>query len=257
MIREAIILAGGLGTRLRTVVADLPKCMAPVDGVPFLHFIVMLLEKKGIKRFIFSLGYKHKMITDYLDHVFPGLEALYIIEEEQLGTGGAIRLSAQATESDDVFVLNGDTLFNIDLAGLAEFHDSTGSHCSLALKPMNRFDRYGSVELLPNGAIKAFHEKRFCEQGNINGGVYALHLPAFLGDDLPEKFSFEKWLESNTGQKQLFGQAYDNYFIDIGIPGDYKKFRNDYQKILSIHQPGIAGDPSLFFDRFFESLDSI
>src|SRR5690349_17838421 len=109
-MNEAIILAGGLGTRLRSAVADLPKCMAPVDGIPFIHFIVAFLKKEGIEHFIFSLGYKNEVVTNYLDTTFPQINKTYIIEPEQLGTGGAIKKAVSAAVGENVIVVNGDTL---------------------------------------------------------------------------------------------------------------------------------------------------
>src|SRR6478609_4506039 len=109
-----IILAGGLGTRLRSVVADLPKCMAPVNKKPFLAYIIAYLESYGIERFIFSLGYKHEEVTRYLTMHFPRLNAELVIEEEPLGTGGAIRLSCTKAASNNIIIANGDTLFKAD-----------------------------------------------------------------------------------------------------------------------------------------------
>lgn len=117
---EAIILAGGLGTRLRTVLNDLPKCMAPVSGKPFLHFVIGYLEQQGIERFIFSLGYKHEVIEDWLNDQYPGLHYECSIEEEPLGTGGAIKKACSLATAKNVLVLNGDTLFKVDINSLLE-----------------------------------------------------------------------------------------------------------------------------------------
>src|SRR5690242_11917966 len=121
-ITECIVLAGGLGTRLRSVVADLPKCMAPVHKKPFLAYIIAYLESYGIERFIFSLGYKHEVITKYLTMHFPRLNAELIIEEEPLGTGGGIKLGCEKAMSKDVLVANGDTLFKADIGLLTKLH---------------------------------------------------------------------------------------------------------------------------------------
>src|SRR6476646_11766773 len=118
-ITECIVLAGGLGTRLRSVVADVPKCMAPVNNKPFLAYIIAYLESNGIERFIFSLGYKHDVVTKYLSMHFPRLNAELVIEEEPLGTGGAVKLSCTKTTGNDVIIANGDTLFKADISLLA------------------------------------------------------------------------------------------------------------------------------------------
>lgn len=228
MIKEAIILAGGLGTRLRSVVADVPKCMAPVKGKPFLAYIIAYLEKQGIQRFIFSLGYKSEIITHYLDEHFTALEKVYVTEEEPLGTGGAIKAACKYVTGKNVLVFNGDTFFDIDLKKLSGFHQQHHAVCSLALKPMINFNRYGTVETNSDGSITAFREKQFCESGLINGGIYALQASELLKASLPEKFSFEKdFLEVQTGSGKLFATTFDNYFIDIGIPEDYERANHE------------------------------
>jgi D-glycero-alpha-D-manno-heptose 1-phosphate guanylyltransferase len=224
MITEAIILAGGLGTRLRSVVADVPKCMAPVNGIPFISYIITGLQKQGITRFIFSLGYKSEIVIEYLDAHFDSLEKAYIIEEEPLGTGGAIKEACHYAEDENVLIFNGDTLFDIDLEKFSAFHLQQQAVCSLALKPMTNFSRYGAVDIDASHTVTAFHEKQFCESGLINGGIYALQVKAIAAAPLPEKFSFEKdFLEKNTGTGNLSALAFDNYFIDIGIPEDYER----------------------------------
>ncbi len=228
MIKEAIILAGGLGTRLRSVVADVPKCMAPVNGMPFIAFIIDGLQKQGITRFIFSLGYKSESVINFVEEKYKLLEKIYVIEEEPLGTGGAIKASCKKVKGKDVFVLNGDTLFSINLQELADIHTKQHQVCTLALKPMTNFKRYGAVETNTNSAITAFHEKKFCANGLINGGIYALDAKKFLQEPLPDIFSFEKeYLEKNINNHKLYGIAFDNYFIDIGIPEDYERAQKE------------------------------
>lgn len=223
-IKECIILAGGLGTRLRSAVPDLPKCMAPVAGKPFLSYVIDHFRAQGIEKFIFSLGYKHEAIEDYLDRSYASLSKKYVIENEPLGTGGAIQLGCRAATEKNVLVLNGDTLFKIQLDTFAAFHHQHAAACTLALKPMEYFDRYGVVELQDNGAVKNFKEKQYYEYGFINGGIYALQTDAFLKEGLPEKFSFEKdYLEKLYTQRPMFGMVQDAYFIDIGIPEDYER----------------------------------
>jgi D-glycero-alpha-D-manno-heptose 1-phosphate guanylyltransferase len=224
MITEAIILAGGLGTRLRSVVADVPKCMAPVKGIPFIYYIITYLQKQGVNRFIFSLGYKSDVVIDYVNTHFASIEKEYVIEDEPLGTGGAIKAASKKAVNENVLVFNGDTFFDIDLKKLSAFHAKHHAACSLALKPMTNFSRYGTVDIDGNKSITTFHEKQFCESAMINGGIYALQTKAVLDAVLPDKFSFEKdFLEQNTGTGKLFAMPFDNYFIDIGIPEDYER----------------------------------
>jgi len=224
MTKEAIILAGGLGTRLRSVVSDLPKCMAPVAGKPFLFFVIEHLLLQGVDSFIFSVGYKSEMIIDYVTDQYPGLNKQFSIEAEPLGTGGAVKLACRLVTENYVLVLNGDTLFKIDVEWLSTFHSSNSADCSLCLKPMNDFDRYGVVELNDDSSIASFKEKQQYESGLINGGVYALNVEGFLQETLPQKFSFEKdYLETFFDKRKMYGLIQDEYFIDIGIPEDFER----------------------------------
>lgn len=249
MIQQAIILAGGLGTRLREAVPDLPKCMAPVAGRPFLYHVINNLRRQGITSFIFSLGYKHDIIEQYLKDDFPTLNYQCVIETEPLGTGGAIQLSCRHATEQQVLVTNGDTLFKVNVAQLAAFHSAKEAACTLALKPMKDFDRYGAVELNANGDLESFREKKFYKNGLINGGVYLLNTEHFLARSFPEKFSFEQdYLEKEVGRKELAGLAQDAYFIDIGIPQDYQKAQADLA-LPPLQLESIGPDWSLFLDR--------
>ena len=224
MNREAIILAGGLGTRLRSSLPDIPKCMAPIQGTPFLAFVMEWLLEQGVEHFIFSLGYKHEMISAWLEAQYADLKISIVLEEEPLGTGGGIKLACSKATAGSVVVVNGDTLFKANVNKIMAFHDMCGAHCTLALKPMRNFDRYGLVDVQKDYSISAFREKQFCEEGLINGGVYILNAKKFLAEDLPQKFSFEKdYLEKFVGQRRFFGYVQDEYFIDIGIPEDYAR----------------------------------
>jgi D-glycero-alpha-D-manno-heptose 1-phosphate guanylyltransferase len=228
MIKEAIILAGGLGTRLREVVADRPKCMALINGKPFLHYLIKYLQEEGITHFIFSVGYLHEIIEDYLKSLLPAINYKISLEEEPLGTGGGIKLACKLAVNETIVVCNGDTMYKVNISELHAFHEYKNASCTLALKPMHDFDRYGAVELRDDQSIRSFKEKMFYKNGLINGGVYALDVKRFLSEDLPEKFSFEKdYLEKKTislkNNSEIFGFVQDNYFIDIGIPEDYKR----------------------------------
>jgi D-glycero-alpha-D-manno-heptose 1-phosphate guanylyltransferase len=224
MIREAIILAGGLGTRLRSVVSDFPKCMAPVAGKPFLHYVLTHLQKQGVDQFIFSLGYKSEMIIEYVNDQFSMLTSQFSIEDEPLGTGGAIKLACAKATEKNVLILNGDTLFSIDIVKLAALHELNDADCTLSLKPMRDFDRYGVVELKDDFSVGSFKEKQFYKTGLINGGIYALNTEKFSKEILAEKFSFEKdYLEKFYNERKMYGFVQDKYFIDIGIPEDYKR----------------------------------
>jgi D-glycero-alpha-D-manno-heptose 1-phosphate guanylyltransferase len=232
-IKEAIILAGGLGTRLRSAVPDLPKCMAPVAGKPFLHYVIAHCQQQGIEKFIFSLGYMHEHIESYLKEELPTNNYQLSIEEEPLGTGGAIRLACTKSKEQNLLALNGDTLFKINFGDLAHLHESKNAHCTLSLKPMRDFDRYGVVELNEDESIQRFQEKKYYESGMINGGIYALKVSPFLENNFPEKFSFEKdYLEKYYQSRPMYGLAQDAYFIDIGIPSDFERAQTEVGGVL-------------------------
>lgn len=228
MIKEAIILAGGLGTRLRSVVSDLPKCMAPVAGRPFLDHVIEYLLKQRIDKIIFSVGYKSEMIIKHVNEKYPVLNAQFSIEEEPLGTGGAVRLACGLVKEKNVLILNGDTLFKVDIQQLLAFHVSKDAACTIALKPMQHFDRYGVVEMDEDNRISNFKEKQPYESGLINGGVYAVDVERFLQVDLPQKCSFEKdYLEQFYSDRKMVGLVQDVYFIDIGIPEDFERAQGE------------------------------
>ena len=230
MITEAIILAGGLGTRLRSEVPDLPKSMAPVAGKPFIFYVINYYKKQGITKFIFCLGYKHELIENYLEQTFKGLDYKLTIEDEPLGTGGAIHQGALITTTSNVIVLNGDTFFEVDINQLSSFHDNKKADCTLCLKPMENTDRYGVVETNDDGRVTSFKEKRFYERSVINGGVYALNVESFLSEKFPARFSFEKdYFEKYFTEKKIYGIQQTGYFIDIGIPDDYNKAQEDFK----------------------------
>jgi D-glycero-alpha-D-manno-heptose 1-phosphate guanylyltransferase len=246
---EAIILAGGLGTRLRDTVPDLPKCMAPVAGRPFLSYVIDYLRMQGVEHFIFSLGYKGEVIENYLIEHYPTLDYTVVLEEEPLGTGGAIHLAIQKVRGSNVVVANGDTLFKVNLQELFAFHTAMNAECTLALKHMQHFDRYGVVETNDKGKITSFKEKQFYESGLINGGMYLLNKEKFLQHSFTQKFSFEKdYLEKQYTQEDFYGLAQEGYFIDIGIPEDYSRAQQDLKR-PSLDLKKVDKSWTLFLDR--------
>jgi D-glycero-alpha-D-manno-heptose 1-phosphate guanylyltransferase len=219
---EAIILAGGLGTRLRSAVPDLPKCMAPINSVPFISYLIDNLINEGVTKFIFSLGYKSELFISLLEEKLPMKNYLIVIEDEPLGTGGAIKLACKKAKDENVIALNGDSLFKVNLKELMHFHLEKKSRCTLALKPMQNFERYGSVEIDAVQKINSFKEKQFITKGCINGGVYAIEVASFLQKSLEDKFSMEQdYLEKYSGEGNFYGFVQEGYFIDIGIPEDF------------------------------------
>ncbi|MCK4442307.1 MAG: nucleotidyltransferase family protein [Sulfurovaceae bacterium] len=226
---EAIVLAGGLGTRLRSVVSNLPKPMAPIGNKPFLEYILKYLKKNDITRVILSVGYKWKTIEEYFGNNFKGIELVYSVEDKLLGTGGAIKKAITKVNSKEVFIINGDTFFNVDLKLLTL--DST-SKIMLSLKKMYDFNRYGCIESNSENLVTSFTEKAYRTSGNINGGIYLIKKDIFNKFNLKEKFSFEEFMQKNFKKLVISVRVFDNYFIDIGIPEDYKKAQYEIKDYL-------------------------
>lgn len=226
---EAVILAGGLGTRLRSVVSEVPKCMAPVDGKPFLQYMLEWLSRFDVSHVVLSVGYLREVIFAFIDSREWPFEISYAVEEEPLGTGGGIRLALTKCREDRVIVLNGDTFFNVDLKAL-----TFAAPVTLVLKPMRDFDRYGAVDLA-GGLVTGFHEKTACTEGLINGGVYALVRSRLDLAFYPGWFSFEKdLLEPLAAARLVAGQVQEGYFIDIGIPEDYARAQRELPEIRAV-----------------------
>lgn len=232
---QAIILAGGFGTRLQTVVKEVPKPLAPISGKPFLFWLVTYLQQQGVTNFIFSLGYLHQQVEDFLNEEFPNLKYDCVVEKEPLGTGGAIKLCLNKVVEKDVIIINGDTFFNLNIKDFFAFYQKTKSNCTIALTPMSNFDRYGSVTLNEQNIVEHFNEKKYCTQGFINTGILALDKHIFLEktQHLPQNFSYEKdFLEPNISQIKVTGYIAAGYFIDIGIPEDYYQADRELKNII-------------------------
>lgn len=242
------MLAGGFGTRLRSVVADVPKCLAPVVGRPFLAYLLASLEQAGFDHIILSLGYRHEQVENWLASFPTRMRVDCVVENEPLGTGGAVKFAAQKAEEADVFILNGDTFFEIDYKDMAAWHRRTGAEATLALRKMVNFDRYGIVETAgENRRIVAFREKAPCAEGWINGGTYLIRTEALRA--LPDRCSLEKaYFESRFRTAVFTGYFSEGYFIDLGIPDDYARIQEDFRGRPS---GGTSGRRSttLFLDR--------
>ena len=225
----AIVLAGGLGTRLRSVIQDIPKPMAPVNGKPFLHYIFQYLKQEQIREVILSVGYKHETIEDFFGNEYLGIKVQYSVEEEPLGTGGGIK-QAFGLVDGPAYVLNGDTFFGVNLHTLSDYYFDSNSDLVLALKHLQNFDRYGTVQLDAQNRITKFDEKKLVAEGYINGGIYFFDKTLLSRVETGNKFSFEKEiLEKYTGELKFGGKVFNGYFIDIGIPEDYNKAQHDFK----------------------------
>ena len=220
---EVIILAGGKGTRLSGVVSDVAKPMAPVNGKPFLYYLFKWLKQYPVEKVILSTGYMSESIEDYFGRSFDGIPVEYVREEKPLGTGGAIMFALRKTKSDNILIINGDTYFPINIINLFSFHVTNHNLVSIALKQMQNFSRYGSVECEKDTILK-FNEKKFCSDGLINGGIYVINKQYLESKQISGAFSLEtEILEKEAGTSHIKGLVFGDLFIDIGIPEDYHR----------------------------------
>lgn len=227
---EAIILAGGLGTRLRSVIGEMPKPMAEIAGRPFLEYQLDYLASQGISRVVLAIGYQAEVIKAHFGQQYKSITLAYSVEEELLGTGGAIKQSLSLCTADSVFVLNGDSFLQIDLKQMANCHSDSSLPATVAVKFMDDCERYGTVELDEHKRIVLFKEKKPYKNKFINSGIYCINSNIFAQQDYPSKFSFEKlYLEPQALKSQLNSYQTDGYFIDIGIPEDYRQAMQDFE----------------------------
>lgn len=223
----ALVLAGGFGTRLQSVVKDVPKPMADVRGEPFLAHLMRYYIAQGVTQFILSVGYKAEVIQNYFGDRFDSANIRYIVETTPLGTGGAIKraLSQVPAEWQPQLILNGDTWYEPNVLQLKSFAQAKRRPVCLSVKTIPVNDRYGSVLLEANGNINGFRSEPN-DNANINAGCYLIEpiaLRAVLSS-YPETFSFEAdCLPRLAKAEQLSGYVMDATFLDIGIPVDYAK----------------------------------
>jgi len=234
MTGEAIILAGGLGTRLKDVVPDAPKSMAPINGRPFLEYQLDLLDRWGLKKVILSVGYQKEIIQNHFGEQYKSLQLVYSVENEPLGTGGAILNALQFVEGYAVFILNGDTYFDVNFQRLDDFRKIKEADFCLSMRFEIDPARFGMLEFDNNNRITQFYEKSDgMEEGYINGGVYVVRKEYLRKFGLPEKFSFEKdFLQKYYQTEEFYGMRCFSYFRDIGIPEDYQKAIDEFKRLI-------------------------
>ncbi len=221
---KAIILAGGFGTRLKSVIPDAPKPMAPVNGRPFLEILIRKLLSYSVTDIVISVFYRHGMISAYFgDGASMGASIAYSVDASPLGTGGAIKAAMKRFPAARYLVMNGDSYFEHSVPELIEFHQRKNAVLTMALAEVADRSRFGSVELHTDGAISCFIEKGADGRGTINAGVYVLERKVmdFIPGDI---CSFERDVARNLIGKGLFGLHQRGSFIDIGVPEDYRVF---------------------------------
>jgi len=221
-VTEAIVLAGGMGTRLRAAVADLPKPMAPVAGRPFLCYILDQLAEQGIERVILSVGYLWQSIHAYFGASYAGIALDYSVEEQPLGTGGALSAALLRAETSRVLSMNGDSWLGFDYSSLAALEANGEPFAlALALRRLEDASRYGRVEM-DGRCVRRFHAAGAPGPGLVNAGVYLLARDIFSTRNVPAHFSFEAFVEKQIDDLRPLGVIADGHFIDIGIPSSFE-----------------------------------
>ncbi|MFL1780511.1 Nucleotidyltransferase family protein [Candidatus Hepatincolaceae symbiont of Richtersius coronifer] len=225
---KAIILAGGLGTRLKSLLSNMPKPMAPINGQPFLAILLQHLKEQGIQEVIIAVGYLKDAIITYFGNNYLDMKITYSMEQSPLGTGGAIFQALKNIEdNENVLILNGDTFCPIIYGQFLKYYMHHKANFAIVLKQENNIDRYGKVEINEKGEVIDFLNTKDGKKGLINCGIYLLNKSVFKDFTLPNKFSFEiDFLQKYIKDINLLAYKVDNYFIDIGVPEDYQSFCN-------------------------------
>lgn len=226
--QTCIILAGGLGTRLRAAVPDLPKCLAPVGGRPFLSIQMESLAQQGVDSFVLSLGYMADRVIEATSEQSQCIHVTTILEYTPLGTGGAILHAMTQAGLEEVLVANGDTFIEADLRPmLAPLDIASGELMRVATVAVPDCSRYGGVQIT-GGQITGLIEKGVAGPGSINAGLYRLHRSVFNAIPAGTAFSLEtKIMPTLANQGNLSACSLDGSFIDIGVPADYYRFCNE------------------------------
>lgn len=249
---QAIILAGGFGTRLQSVVKDVPKPLADIDGKPFLAYLLRYLWQYGFTDCCISVGHLQEKIIAYFGDNYSGMKISYAREETPLGTGGAVINSLKYCDNTKpVFILNGDSFLKIDYKKLREFYNEEKPQIAMVLRKMEDCSRYGSVEIDKENSVKNFSEKKSdAGPGLINGGIYMLDPKIFSQFNLEKNFSFEKdFLMKYLKSIDIKGFVSEEYFIDIGIPDDYQKAQSELPSLSFVRKQEEEKNKALFLDR--------
>ncbi len=224
----AIVLAGGLGTRIRTHAGGLPKSMISVGGRPFVEYVLDRLADANVPAIHLAVSYRSEVIQTHLGDSYGDIPLFYSVEDTPLGTGGAILKCFRDHRLPRALILNGDTLFHVDLDALVATHLNAASHVTLALRREADTSRYGAVTCDSSHRVIAFEEKRTGGPGLINGGIYVAERSGFDVTNVSSTFSFEHdFLEKNLDALRPLAVISDGYFIDIGIPEDLERARRE------------------------------
>lgn len=219
---NVIILAGGMGTRLKPVVSDRPKVLAPVAGRPFLSILLDQIIRAGFKRVILCTGYMADQVEAEFGTRYKGLSIIYSKEDSPLGTGGALRHALPLISSELIMVMNGDSFIDIDPCAFLRWFTGKGCDAALVLTKMSDASHYGLVHVDPNGLIAKFYEKDVDGRpGWINAGVYLFKRSVVENISQGRPFSLERELFPSLAGRELYGYCSERKFIDIGLPESY------------------------------------
>lgn len=232
---QTLILCGGLGTRLRPLVNDRPKSMAPVAGRPFIEYLLLQLRQYGFRDIILCVGYQAGCVKDYFGSGEPWQVRLrYSEEREPLGTAGALKLAEPLIASTQALVLNGDSLFAIDLQRLAQYHEQKRALATVALASLKNTQRYGSVEVNAQGEVVRFLEKAEQRSGWINGGIYLFRRDLFEHIPFGQRLSLEQDIFPLLIGTGFYGLAFSgSYLVDIGVPEAYLQVQAEPERLLA------------------------
>ncbi len=226
---DIVILAGGLGTRIKNALGDTPKLLAPIDGTPFLEFVINRLKLFGARRLVLGLGHLAGAVVEYLEaHPPQEIAVVTMIESEPMGTAGAIRHVAGRIESDPVLIMNGDSFIDADLCGFLAAHEQSGAEASLLCAEIEDTTRYGRLQLSPQGRIEAFLEKdpALSGHGVINAGVYLFSGAMLKTIEAMDGPSLELDVFAALAPETLNAVPSTGTFIDIGTPDDLARAEN-------------------------------
>ena len=226
---EAVVLAGGFGTRLKGCIDNLPKPLAPVNGRPFLEYLLDYLYANGVHRVIISTGYLAEKVEQAIGNSYRGMTIGYSVEDTPLGTGGGIKKALKKCTDDHIVVCNGDSFFDVDLFEMRKVHLNSGYPVTLAAKFIKNAYRSGLLDF-ENGKLRGFTENGVAPSGFINGGVYFLKR-TFLESIDEDKFSFEKSVLA--GDFDIGVYESEGHFIDIGVPDSYELVNRESEKLIS------------------------
>lgn len=218
---ECIIIAGGFGTRIRELFSDIPKILLPINGDPFLKFLLKLLKKQRVEKLLFALGYKAEKVLEFLNKNPPFCPFEFSIEKEPLGTGGALLNMLQCVKKETFLALNGDSFLNFSLSKLSKFHEKNNSDLTIASVEVKDGNRYGNLKIDSHGRITEFSEKSQ-RGGIINGGVYLFNRKLLKSFKITP-CSLEKDIFPNLLSNRVFSYKCNDIFIDIGTKASYFK----------------------------------